>query len=460
MNLKNVMLVLLCLNTIFAYGQSKGSSIDLGKKKYNAGDYKGAIVAYTKAIQADPSNALAYYERALAEIKLEDYDAALKDTRKFNQLQPQDIDGINQISFLLYYTEDFKSLIDWSTQMLESTDADVVSYAHYYLGVSYSDMQEYDKALVELTQVLEAKPKATYAILARGRVYAGLDRYEEAIKDFTLHLSLDNKNVKGYYWRALALSSFKKPLESLIDLNSAIDLDSTWSSIYNLRGDVKVTLADSLGARSDFDKAIALNSEPDYDLFFKRAWLAYMQLNDYEDALIYFDKVIAGVPNDYPGSYYARGYIYNSKSLFDKADADFQKFHELDSANTFVYFQWALAKQGLKQYEESIRMLKLYLTTEDLSDESLVFTHYHMAKAMYELADYSHAIEEFNKALNMDTEYGEIHYWLAKSLLALKMNDEACAHFEKAHDLGFEGVEEDLIKHCGYSEGAFDYDED
>ena len=61
MNLKHLVFVFLCFNTIFTYGQSKGSSIDLGKKKYNAGDYKGAIVAYTKAIQADPSNALAYY---------------------------------------------------------------------------------------------------------------------------------------------------------------------------------------------------------------------------------------------------------------------------------------------------------------------------------------------------------------------------------------------------------------
>jgi tetratricopeptide (TPR) repeat protein len=360
----------------------------------------------------------------------------------------------------LYYTDDFKSLIDWSTQMLESTDAGVVSNAHYYLGVSYSGIEEYDKALMELAQVLADKPKDTDALLARGSVYIYLDKFEEAIKDLTLHLSVDNKNVSAYYFRALAFSYFKKPLESLIDLNAAIDLDSTYSSLYNLRADVKVKLSDSLGARADYDKAIALNSEPDYALLYKRAWLAYRQLDDDEDALIYFDKVIAGAPNKYSDIYTARGYIHYNKSLFDKADADFQKSHELDSTDTSIYLQWALAKQGLKQHEESIRMLKLYLTTEDLSDESLVFTHYHMAKAMYELADYSHAIEEFNVALNMGAEYGEIHYWLAKSLIALKMNDEACAHFEKAHDLGFEGVEEDLMMHCGYSEGAFDYDED
>ncbi|MCF8324026.1 MAG: tetratricopeptide repeat protein [Leadbetterella sp.] len=460
MNVKNLGLVFLLIASTTVFAQSKDSSLDLGKKKYAAGDYKGALTAFTKAIQADPSNATAYYDRALAEIELEDYDAALKDTRKFHQLQPQDVDGINQISYLLLVKEDFKSLIEWSTQMLKSKDVDVVSNAHYYLGISYSNMKVYDKALFELTKVLASKPKDTDALYARGRLYIDLNKYGEAIKDFSQLLSVDNKHVNAHFWRALVYTYLDKPTDALKDLNTAADLDSTLTYIYDLRGDIKLALADTLGTKADYDKAIALGSDPDYDLLYKRAMLAYRELDDNEDALVYFNKVIAGAPNDYPDIYSARGYIYVDKSLFDKADADFQKFHSLDSADTYVYLNWALAKQGLKQHDEAIRMIKLYLTTKDMSEQSLLYAQYIMAKEMYELADYSHAIEEFNKALDIDTNYGELHYWLAKSLIELKMNDEACAHFEKAHELEYAGVKEDLIKHCGYSEGAFENEED
>lgn len=459
MNYKKLTLFFLCVVSIHAYAQRKDSNLELGKKRYQSGDYKGAVASFTKSIQSNPSNAIAYYNRSQAEVELQEYDAALRDARKFQQLEPQDIDGINQVSYLLEVTEDFKGLIDWSNQMLNSSDNEVVSNAHYYLGVAYNGLKDYDKALPELTKVLAAKPKDVDALFARGCVYVNLNKYDEAINDLTLHLSLDNKHVNAYFWRALVLSFVKKPVESLIDLNTAIDVDSTLSYLYDLRGDIKITLADSLGGRADYDKAIALNSEPDYDLFYKRAMLAYRQFDDNDDALIYLNKVISGAPNDYPDTYTARGYIYNDQNLFSEANADFEKYHQLDSADTHVYLQWALAKQGLKQHEEAINMVKRFLKTENLNEGALVFAHYTLAKSMYELADFSNAIEEFNKAMSINSNFGELHYWLAKTLNQLKMIDEACSHFEKAYELGHEDARDELIATCGFNEDAFEEDE-
>ena len=46
---------------------------DQGIEKYDAGNYQGAILDYTKAIEIDPNNANAYVNRGITKMNLYDY---------------------------------------------------------------------------------------------------------------------------------------------------------------------------------------------------------------------------------------------------------------------------------------------------------------------------------------------------------------------------------------------------
>ncbi|GBR74123.1 hypothetical protein NO1_1352 [Candidatus Termititenax aidoneus] len=59
-----------------------------GLRKYEAGNYNGAIKEYTKAIQTDPRDKVSYFGRANAYIQIYFYQKALADYNKAIQLDP------------------------------------------------------------------------------------------------------------------------------------------------------------------------------------------------------------------------------------------------------------------------------------------------------------------------------------------------------------------------------------
>ena len=59
-----------------------------GIKKYDRGDYYGAISDYTKAIEINPRDADAYYNRALAKDDLKDIYGAIADYTKSIEISP------------------------------------------------------------------------------------------------------------------------------------------------------------------------------------------------------------------------------------------------------------------------------------------------------------------------------------------------------------------------------------
>lgn len=61
-----------------------------GDKYWTDHDYAGAVVAYTKAIEADSSFAEDYLYRAFAEKELKDYNGAIADLTKAIALNPPD----------------------------------------------------------------------------------------------------------------------------------------------------------------------------------------------------------------------------------------------------------------------------------------------------------------------------------------------------------------------------------
>ena len=71
-----------------------------GIDKYDRGDYYGAIVDYTKAIEINPKYSDAYYNRGLAKDDLNDYYGAIADYTKAIEFRPRDADAYVNRSLL------------------------------------------------------------------------------------------------------------------------------------------------------------------------------------------------------------------------------------------------------------------------------------------------------------------------------------------------------------------------
>ena len=67
-----------------------------GEKKRKSGDYEGSIVDYSRAIAQDPTEAMAYANRALVKIKIRDFKGAISDYTNALKIDPDfpDLRGV------------------------------------------------------------------------------------------------------------------------------------------------------------------------------------------------------------------------------------------------------------------------------------------------------------------------------------------------------------------------------
>src|SRR5258708_12784953 len=84
-----IAVVLLISFNFHIFGQSyKSSYVHKGVMKANAGNYKGAIKEYSRALEEDPNNYIALVDRGLAKVELKDYHGPLQDYNKPIKINP------------------------------------------------------------------------------------------------------------------------------------------------------------------------------------------------------------------------------------------------------------------------------------------------------------------------------------------------------------------------------------
>jgi tetratricopeptide (TPR) repeat protein len=148
------------------------------KAKYKDGDYHGAIVEYTLAIQFHPQIALAFCCRGDAYYKLGKEAQALADYHRAIELNPR------------------------------------LAIGYYRRGNLYSSMKNYALAVGEYSQAIELKPNFALAYSNRGFAYRELYGEREAAIDWQLAARLFEEQGN---------SEQCKYMLDLIALNTSID---------------------------------------------------------------------------------------------------------------------------------------------------------------------------------------------------------------------------------------------
>jgi tetratricopeptide (TPR) repeat protein len=129
-----------------------------GMTRYNAEEWDGAIVYFTKAVELDPKFTAAYYYRGGAYRNKGAHDHAIADLTKAIELDPKD------------------------------------AKAYVRRGTAYDSKGDYDRAFADYTKAIELDPKNSAAYSNRGFAYYGKGDYDRAIADWTETVRLDPDN--------------------------------------------------------------------------------------------------------------------------------------------------------------------------------------------------------------------------------------------------------------------------
>ena len=141
-------------------GEGSGNYFSSASRKYNSGDYRGALADYNRAIRFNPNSANAYYNRGLIKAtKLQDERGALADYNRAIQLKPNyDAAYNNRGNLKVDKLQDYQGgLADYNRAIqLKPRNAD----AYYNRGVlKYTFLKDLTGGITDMQQAAKLSQK-------------------------------------------------------------------------------------------------------------------------------------------------------------------------------------------------------------------------------------------------------------------------------------------------------------
>lgn len=177
---------------------------------------------------------------------------------------------------------------------------------------------------------------------------------EEALQAVDYSIQLFPGKEQSLFTRAKIYYFFENLSKALQDINKAIELNNQKNNAayFHLRGLIYYQMENPQKARTEFDKAIGLDPE-NASYYYERAF-ASADINNYAEALADMNKAMSMDAETKVPYLIARANFYNQLGQFDKALADCEEIMLKSRDQAIVYYQRGLARIGLKNYSAAI----------------------------------------------------------------------------------------------------------
>ena len=151
-----------------------------------------------------------------------------------------------------------------------------VYIGYYNRADAYEKAGDFDKALADLDQVIQIRPKFARGYIARGLVQDDLGATSKALADLERAIALKPNDAGIYVSRATVLRGKQDYAAALADLKKAADLDPKLERIALQRAIVLAEKGDGEGAKAAAD-AIFAGATPGAAAYYVRATVAFAQ---------------------------------------------------------------------------------------------------------------------------------------------------------------------------------------
>ena len=212
---------------------------------------------YTKTIESNPNDAVAYYNRGVTYSDLEQYEKALIDYTKAIELKPDYTDAYNNRGNAFGGLDRHEEALQDLNKAIELKQD--FAFAYNNRGDTYNSLGQYDEALQDLNRAIELKPDFAFAYNNRGNAYLGLKQYEEALQDYNKAIELKQDYADAYYNKGLFYYRQDKNEEAITHLTEAIGLNNTSWRYYSLRSKAYTNLLKYEEAIDDLDKVLEID---------------------------------------------------------------------------------------------------------------------------------------------------------------------------------------------------------
>lgn len=182
------------------YNKYANEFYDQGLVWFAQAEYDKAIESFTKVLEISPygeENYKVYYNRGMAYLKNRDYEKAIYDFTKTVEMAPE-------------------------------KDKEMVYLSFKLRGDAWQAKKEYPNAIKDYSKALQLFPQhkgVTQVYQGRAWVALNMEKYDDAITDFTAAITTDGKLANSYYGRGLAWYKKDDPQRAMLDAKEALKLN-------------------------------------------------------------------------------------------------------------------------------------------------------------------------------------------------------------------------------------------
>ncbi len=274
-----------------------------------------------------------------------------------------------------------------------------------YRGVTYDKLDKYAEAVADYSRALELDATFVMAYNNRGATYERLRKYDEALVDYSSAIQQAPAMAPAYYNRGNVFSKKKRSIEAIEDFTRALQIDPALMRAYINRGSELYMIDRYHEALEDFTAAIEL--EPSYAKAHVNRGVIYDSLKQFERAIEDYTHAIRLAPHD-PAIYYNRGLSYYNMEQYEHAIQDFSKVLEMYPEDTQALYLRALSFSNLGRYPEAMADHKSVVKL----DKSPGMTKLNEGAIKYLQGDFKAAIQSFHEAASHgDKRAGQ---WVAR----------------------------------------------
>ncbi|KAJ3108931.1 cytochrome c oxidase subunit 1 [Phlyctochytrium planicorne] len=370
-----------------------------------AGLVKLAVVNYSQVIRLKPDDPDGYYQRAcLFELENE-MVYANEDFKMVRQLDPSNEHAIHNLAVYSFQRQLWDDAIQAFTKLLKLNAMN--GQAFLYRGRAFACLAKWDEALRDLTMAIQLAPDRADVFFHRGCLLRERNR-RRAIEDLSISVLLDDgpSNSEAFFQRAVLYYKLKKYDLAIIDyttgivymryfnefykalecFNKAIQHDPIQIRAYLCRGDLfQILHSDFFGEMGEGNVADKRGKKP--------RQLASMSYID--RAIRDYSKAIHMCPSDHL-LYLYRGKLLLKQGRMKESTYDFHAAFELNSsiAQTFVQPKGAIRDLS-KALEYNKKEPQIYL------QRGICYEN---------LKDWSHAAAEFSRCIAQNPRYAKAYY--------------------------------------------------
>ena len=194
---------------LLAQEDVNSTPVQKGTAALAAGDYDQAIEAYTQAIQSNPQDASAYFQRAVAYVKADEDDKAVADLARAIQINPR-------------YRQ-----------------------AYYRRSFIYMIRGNYDQATADLNQAIQINPEFTQAYFRRACVEMMSGQDDPALSDLDRVIEIDPNFSQAYVRRSFAFMLKGDYAQTIAAMNQILQANPKAAGTYNRLAWLQATCPDA-----------------------------------------------------------------------------------------------------------------------------------------------------------------------------------------------------------------------